>query len=66
MKFEVTLKGTVEFERTITVFAMNEEDAATIAREMFCEHLAEADEVDLSEIYVESDELEEELCQVSL
>lgn len=53
MKFEATLIGTVKFKRTFTLHAMNEEDAAEIAEEMFVDCLNEGDECDIQEIYIE-------------
>ena len=66
MKFEVTLRGTVSFERTFTVYAKNEDDAAEMGEEMFRDNLKKEDDIEINEIYVESDEIEEDLCPVSL
>jgi hypothetical protein len=56
-KFNVTLRGTLKFDREITVYAKNEDDAAEAAEEMLIDNLKENhpnDEMDVDEVYSEA------------
>jgi hypothetical protein len=53
-KFKVHLIGTLKFDRTVMVRAINDDDAGIIAEEMLKEQLASAtDEFECGEVYVD-------------
>lgn len=58
-KWTVTVRGTLQFDREVVLFAQTEEAAAEAAEAVIQDAMRKSDEIDIKEIYAEEFEEDE-------